>query len=245
MAFWQAGPYDGVIVAVSHDNTDDAQIPFSQVTVRVADLAQDVCLAGSEIRFYLRRVTAEPQHVVELRRTVREFQDASMIEKRPGHEDEITPAHLRQFLQDLGDEQDRLRKQLLAADERNNLLASTFECLDETQANTQARLDETSRLLDLAMRCVAQPRADEPHVQKLFDDYRALFDADVKVEIVEPSPEDKSQRILPNVKFTARLRGMIHHGVEDAIREYAEQVACECASDTDQEHAGFCPARTI
>ena len=53
----EAGQDTATIVAVSHDNTDDGVIPFSQITVRVHDSQENVRLSGPEIKFYLTGVT--------------------------------------------------------------------------------------------------------------------------------------------------------------------------------------------
>ena len=54
---WVPKAHTATIVAVSHDNTDDGVIPFSQITVRVHDSQENVRLSGPEIKFYLTRVT--------------------------------------------------------------------------------------------------------------------------------------------------------------------------------------------
>jgi hypothetical protein len=49
--------HEGKVVKVTHDNTDDCVVPFSQVTVRLeiyAGVARwDVVLSGPMIRYYL------------------------------------------------------------------------------------------------------------------------------------------------------------------------------------------------
>lgn len=58
------------------------------------------------------RITVLIEENRALRDLVREFQDASMLGNHQDHPDDVTPAHLRQAVQDWGDEIDRLKCEL-------------------------------------------------------------------------------------------------------------------------------------